>query len=58
MILNDKHFPVSIMKYLNILFKSSFREGLINNHIPTDYIHFNTVLYTQDKIDSTRYVVQ
>lgn len=36
---NDEDFPVSIMKHLNILFKSSFRQALAAKHSPTR--HFN-----------------
>ena len=46
------------MKYLHILFRLSFRQALTPNHIPTDYIHFNTIFYTQNWIDNTRYFVQ
>lgn len=46
------------MKYLNILFRLSLRQALTPNHLPIDYIHFNTIFYTQNWIDNTRYFVQ
>lgn len=38
---NDEDFSVSIMKHLNIFFKSSFRQALTAKHTPTR--HFNLI---------------
>lgn len=42
---NDEDFSVSILKHLNIFFKSSFRQALTAKHTPTR--HFNLILYAK-----------